>query len=114
VEAEDVDLREQVVQCYPVGLRLTTGTLGHQHAHAERFGDPGHRLAQFTITDNAQALARQLSDRIVEQTELGGSLPIATVDRLRIEEYRFFEQDNLQVSNCTTGLSPQSQSAAKG
>ncbi len=82
VQGQGVDLRQQLVQWQAVGAFRTTGDLPAEHAHAEGFGQPRHRTAQFAVAEQAKGLALQFDDGEVQQAELAGLGPLAVGYRL--------------------------------
>ncbi len=75
VQGQGVHLRQQFLQRQAVRAGRAAWNLPQHHTHAKGFGQAGHRAAQFAIAQQAQGLARQFDDRVVQQAELTGLLP---------------------------------------
>ena len=77
MQGQSIDLRQQLIQRQTICPWRPAWQLAEQHAHAEGFGQPGHRAAQLAVAEQAEGLAMQLDDRVVEQAELRRLLPAA-------------------------------------
>lgn len=77
VQRERVDLREQFIQWHAVGAGRAPGNCAQHHAHAKGLGQARHGTAQFAMAEQAKGFALQLDNRVVQQAELLGLLPLA-------------------------------------
>ena len=61
MQCQHINLWQQLVQSQAIGSCILSATFGQQHVHTEGFSDFGHRPAQITVADNADAFAGKLT-----------------------------------------------------
>src|SRR5690606_13090581 len=77
MQTEKINLSKQLGKCYTGCICWTVWQRSNENFHAKSFSQFRHRMAQFTITDNAQCFSGQLDNWRIQQTKLAGFLPLA-------------------------------------
>ncbi|VVO42533.1 hypothetical protein PS708_06008 [Pseudomonas fluorescens] len=80
MQGQRVHLRQQFIQRHAVSAGRASRNSAEQDTHAEGFSQSRDCAAQFTVAEQAEGLAFQLDNRVVQQAELFGLLPLAGAD----------------------------------